>query len=80
MGRQATFRFGIERATLASLTLYDVSGRAVRVLVREELTPGEYARSWDGRNDLGTRVASGVYIAKFVAGERIITQKVVMGR
>jgi hypothetical protein len=79
-GGQPTFRFGIERKALVSLAIYDVSGRAVKIILREEFEPGEYVRPWDGRNDSGAQVASGVYIAKFVAGDRTLSQKVVVTR
>jgi hypothetical protein len=79
-GGLPTFRFGVERKALVSLAIYDVSGRAVKVILREELEPGEYMRPWDGRSDSGAQVASGVYIAKFVAGDRTLSQKVVVTR
>lgn len=44
-----------------SLRVYDVSGRLVRTLVDGELPPGRHSARWDGRDDAGTPVASGVY-------------------
>ncbi len=44
-----------------SLRVYDVSGRLVRTLVDGELPPGRHSSRWDGRDDAGTPVASGVY-------------------
>lgn len=79
-GGQPTLRFGVERAAHVSLTIYDVSGRTVKTLLREPFKPGEYVQPWDGRNDSGTQVASGVYIAKLVAGDRVFSQKVVVAR
>jgi hypothetical protein len=44
-----------------TLAIYDVSGAKVRTLVNSPMTPGRYISEWDGRNDLGNPVGSGVY-------------------
>ncbi len=51
------------------LTLYDVSGKLVRTLVSEPLDPGRYEVAWDGKNEAGQRLASGVYFCRFDAGD-----------
>jgi flagellar hook assembly protein FlgD len=43
------------------LTVYDVSGARVRVLVDEQRPAAFYTVPWDGLNDQGDRVAKGVY-------------------
>jgi hypothetical protein len=48
-------------ATMATLTIYDTMGRRVRGFGR--LSPGPFRRLWDGRDDAGRIVASGVYLA-----------------
>jgi len=52
-GRAADLPIRVERKALVSLAIYDVSGRAVKVILREEFEPGEYVRPWDGRNVSG---------------------------
>jgi hypothetical protein len=44
-----------------TLVIYDVSGARVRTLVNSPMNPGRYISEWDGRNDLGNPVGSGVY-------------------
>ncbi len=51
-----------------SIRIYDVAGRLVRTLVDEHRPAGTHAVAWDGRNQAGTRVASGVYIYRMTAG------------
>jgi hypothetical protein len=46
------------------LEIYDVSGRLVRELYRGSLAGGSNRFVWDGRNDGGTEVASGIYFLK----------------
>ena len=44
------------------LTIHDPSGRVIRDLGERSLGAGEHRWTWDGRDDSGTRVASGVYL------------------
>ena len=60
---------------LVSLVIYNVNGQKVRTLVNEVKTPGFYKMVWDGRNDLGESVASGVYLYKMISGDFSKIQK-----
>lgn len=54
-----------------SLAIYDVKGRLVRRLMESDLGPGFHRSAWDGRDDGGMEVASGVYFARVrVDGEK----------
>ncbi|MDO9069575.1 MAG: FlgD immunoglobulin-like domain containing protein [Deltaproteobacteria bacterium] len=46
------------------LAIYDVAGRMVRLLLSEVKSPGTYRLTWDGRDERGECVASGVYFVK----------------
>ncbi|MBK8167569.1 MAG: T9SS type A sorting domain-containing protein [bacterium] len=46
------------------LAIYDVAGRMVRLLLSEAQSPGTYRLTWDGLDERGERVASGVYFVK----------------
>ena len=48
--------------------VYDVQGAGVCRLHHGELSPGSNQFTWDGRNDDGERVSSGIYFAEAVAG------------
>ena len=62
---RTTIRFGVAARGPARLTIYDVSGRCVRVLLDvPDLTPGAFKSVWDGRDDQGRDVASGVYLSQ----------------
>jgi hypothetical protein len=45
-----------------SLVVYDIRGRRVRSLIESELRPGKHRVHWDGRNDRGVPVSSGIYL------------------
>ncbi len=49
-----------------SLTVYNTAGQVVRRLVREYQIRGFYQVAWDGRNESGGQVSSGVYIYRLV--------------
>jgi hypothetical protein len=44
-----------------SLVVYDINGREVKTLLKGNLSPGNYITKWDGRNERGIPVTSGVY-------------------
>lgn len=50
------------------LKIYDVTGRVVRTLVNDELEPGIHTTTWDGKDDTGHRLPSGVYFCRLEVG------------
>lgn len=56
-----TITFGLPVPATAKLAIYDVSGRLVRVLSNGEFDAGYHQRQWDGTDDHGQSVNSGVY-------------------
>jgi Tol biopolymer transport system component len=77
---QMDLRLTIEHAAPASLEIFDSMGRLVRTLLREPLTPGSRSVSWDGRNDAGRPVGTGMYYCRLVSGEASRTTKLVFVR
>jgi hypothetical protein len=57
---------GTERVTL---TIYDLLGREVRTLVNQQMPYGRHRVHWDGTNDHGQAVGSGVYTYRLQAGD-----------
>ena len=59
-----------------SVMIYDMLGRHVTTLINsEEQDAGKHALVWNGRNNAGTPVASGVYFVHFKAGSFTHVQK-----
>ena len=75
-----TIRFDVAGAGSQSVRLqvFSASGRKVRVLVNETLTPGSYAISWNGRDHSGQPVASGVYLYQLKSGDYVDTKRLVV--
>ncbi len=60
------------------IIIYDLIGRVVRELTNKTQEAGSYAVQWDGRDQAGQKVASGVYIYKIQAGQFTRTRKMVL--
>jgi hypothetical protein len=68
-----------EDGTSVSLAVYDTQGKLVRHLVRERsYHAGAHWTSWDGTNELGERVASGVYYIVLSDRSRMVSRKAVV--
>ena len=67
-----------EEKMKVNLCVYNARGQVVRTLVDEEKTPGVYTVHWDGRNELGEKVSSGLYLYTITAGNFKATRKMVI--
>lgn len=71
-------RFSLPRDEHVDLKIYDISGRRVRSLVSGVRTEGDNQVMWNGLDDGGGRVSSGVYFYKLVTSERSLTRKMML--
>lgn len=55
-------KYDLPKPTHVKLTIYDVLGRRVRTLLDKEVEAGYQRAQWDGKNDRGVPVASGIYL------------------
>ena len=60
-------QFALPSSAFVELTVFNTLGQRVRTLVKERLQPGKYQTTWDGRNDRGHQMATGVYIYRIQA-------------
>ncbi|MBN2172352.1 MAG: right-handed parallel beta-helix repeat-containing protein, partial [Candidatus Krumholzibacteriota bacterium] len=72
-------RFGLPAPAAVTLTVFDVAGRRVRRLLAGEILPaGVHRVVWQGRDDTGRPLASGVYLYRIVAGDYVATRKMTL--
>jgi len=71
----AVIRYALPAAGPVDLGIFDVSGRRVATLAAKPMTPGRHDAIWDGRDDAGRFVASGLYFCRLEAGGRVLTRK-----
>ena len=71
-------QFGLPLAENVQLTIYDILGREIRTLVNERYEAGSYSVQWDGKNNAGKYIASGMYLYRIHAGNFVSTKKMMM--
>jgi hypothetical protein len=70
-------RFDVATSTPVELRIYDVSGRLVRTLVTGVMPAARHRVVWDGRDDRGVGVSTGVYFYSLVTREFRATKKMI---
>ncbi len=75
-----TIAFDIVEAGRVRIDIYDVSGRMVRTLLNESRDPGRHRIEWNGRDNSGSTVPSGIYFYRINAGEFTATRKMILLR
>ncbi len=64
-----TLFFTLSEASPVRLEVFDIAGRRLRTLVNSVLESGDHSRIWDGRNDAGEELPSGLYLARLRSRE-----------
>jgi len=65
-------------ASDVELVVYDLAGRRVKTLVSEHVRAGEHQAIWNGQDESGRRVASGVYLYRIDASGFRETKRMVL--
>ncbi len=73
-----TFRYGLSEPGQISLNIYNMLGQLVRTVVKDYQVAGFYEVAWDGRNETGATVSSGIYVYRMVAGTNVETRKMLL--
>ncbi len=75
-----TIRFGLPEAANVKLVVYSVTGAKVATLVDGYLSEGYHEAQWNGVNQAGARVASGIYIYELTSGEKRFIKKMLLAK
>jgi hypothetical protein len=75
-----TIRFSLADRAQIELCLYNLRGQRIATLATGERPAGLYSFAWDGRDDSGHALASGVYLYRMRAGHRTETRKLTLLR
>jgi hypothetical protein len=73
-----TINFAIPKTDKVSLIIYDLVGRNVKTLINDELASGTHIVTWNGTDDAGNIVPSGVYFYKLQTGTFSETRKMML--
>lgn len=75
-----TLSFTLPQSGRSELSIYSITGQRVRTLFSGPLTAGAHSVIWDGRDDSGKPVSSGVYISRLTSGKQTATGRMVLLR
>jgi hypothetical protein len=75
---ETTIGFQLPRSGQVTLVVTNILGEHVRTLTDRRLPPGSYKVQWDGTNDIGEQVASGVYFYRLRTHDQSFTQKMML--
>ena len=68
LSRFTAIRYSLQQAADVKLAIYDIHGKEIRTIVNRKKQAGSYRARWDGRDNTGSRVSSGVYIYRITVG------------
>jgi len=75
-----SIKFDMKEKGFVALKVYNVAGQLVRTLVNDTKDAGSHTITWDGKNNRGGAVASGIYFYKMETKDFSQTKKMVMLR
>jgi len=77
---ETAIHFSVPQLTDVELAIFDLAGQQVALLLQGGCPAGEHAVRWDGRDDSGYRLASGLYLYRLKAGMQLETRKLMLIR
>ncbi|HPN40910.1 MAG TPA: choice-of-anchor J domain-containing protein, partial [Candidatus Cloacimonadota bacterium] len=75
---ETTIRFSVKEATPVTIEIYNTKGQLVKTLINEAKEAGNHSVVWNGKDNSGRSVSSGVYFYKMNAGKYSSTKKMIM--
>lgn len=66
---QTYIEFGLSKAAHVKIDIFNIVGQRVRTLVDEEMESGNYVADWDGKDEQGNSVSSGIYFYRMKADD-----------
>jgi len=76
--RETKIRFHISVPCRTSLGVYNATGRLVCSIIDKRLSAGTHEIDWDGRDDAGKKLPSGIYFYRLITGEKEETGKLIL--
>ncbi|OVE79594.1 hypothetical protein BVY01_02095 [bacterium I07] len=75
-----TIQYQLPEPGYLELNVYNIYGQKIRTLVNGEKSAGHYKVLWEGRNEVGQQVASGVYVYRIQAEDFVQSRKMLLMR
>jgi glucose/arabinose dehydrogenase len=75
---ETKINYSIPSLSHVKLIIYDINGREIKSLVNTTQLAGDHTISWNGTDNYGSKISSGIYFYSITAGENIATKKMLM--
>lgn len=75
---ETNISYNLPASSSVNLSIYDITGRVVRKLIDENRPAGLNQIGWDGRNDSGEQLVSGIYFVRIITEYRTRTSRLVL--
>lgn len=72
------FRFSLARSAHVRVDIFNILGQRVMTVVNEKMRPGVYLVDWDGKDEKGNLVSSGIYFYRMKAEDFVETKRMVL--
>lgn len=75
---ETQFSLSLPAESNVSFVIFNITGQMVKTLVNDHMSAGTHTITWDGTNENGNVVSSGIYFYKVVAGDIVTTKKMIL--
>jgi len=75
---QTRIEFVLDKPSLVTVYIYNILGKKVKRVLEQKLKAGHYAIDWDGKDEKGNEVSSGIYFYRVQAGSMVQAKKMVL--
>lgn len=76
---ETSIRITLENESQVSISLFSIDGRKIRTFLPEGRLPaGVHTVTWDGRDERGNRMATGLYLLRVEANRRVVAGKIAL--
>lgn len=73
-------RFGLANQEYITIVIYNLSGQKIKTLMAQNQRPGSYTVAWDGKDETGQEVSSGIFSYRVATSKSAIISKMVVMR
>ncbi len=75
---ETTIHYGIPKASHVTINIYNMQGKRIVTLIDEDKAAGTFSAKWNGRDNFGNKVTSGIYLYQIIAADFSKTQKMIL--
>jgi hypothetical protein len=75
---ETNIEYNLKSSSQVTITIYDIQGKLVKSLADDYRQAGTYTTKWNGHNEIGSQVPSGVYFIRISAGNETLNHRIVM--